>query len=72
MNYYTAFIENLQRKGSEKMKKYEVPTLEVIKFDQRDIISASGEPNPGNVNDGSTCSPMNLPCHSQEGNQPAC
>lgn len=54
------------------MKKYEVPSLEIIKLDQRDIISASGETEPGNVNNGSTCSPMNFPCHAQEGNQPAC
>ena len=56
------------------MKTYESPQMEFIKFDLQDIISASGEEptDPGTTNSGSTCSPINLPCHSQEGNQPAC
>jgi hypothetical protein len=56
------------------MKTYEAPKMELIEFELKDIISASDEEpdNPPSTNSGSTCSPINLPCHSQEGNQPAC
>ena len=66
MDFHTVFLEISKRKGSERMKKYEVPSLEVIKFDQRDIISASGE-EP----DETTRPPINLPCFGQSGNQDA-
>ena len=49
------------------MKKYEVPSLEIIKLDQRDIISASGETEPTET----TRPPINIPCYGQSGNQDA-
>lgn len=56
------------------MKTYQKPTAEIVELKLEDVISSSSEPEPsGNANTGtSTCSPINLPCHSQEGNQPAC
>lgn len=58
------------------MKKYVTPDIEIVRFDMKDILSASEEEaietTSGSTNAGSTCSPINLPCHSQSGNQPAC
>lgn len=49
------------------MKKYEVPSLEIIKLDQRDIISASGETEPTTP----AAPPINLPPFGGSGNADA-
>ena len=57
------------------MKKYQKPVAEIVELELEDVISSSegGNANSASVGDEvQACFPINLPCHSQEGNQPAC
>lgn len=46
------------------MKKFEAPSMELVKFDLVDIISTSGEDETE-----PTAPHINLPCFGQSGNQ---